>query len=182
MQNNKMKKHKVYDENPIAWLIDGWRGAMEKYLWIMWLIIALMLLIAFAYGAMDNISIKSNFNVAPIILTLLPISVYTHTKLFSTDELVVLLNNKQMFIQTYAKYVFTGIVFVLVGILSIFTPVANSGYNLVVLLLEILAIFSLFNVFYGFLNDLYFAVVRKSNQQFVENINQDSTEEFENEN
>lgn len=176
--NNKMKKHKVYDENPIAWLKDGWGGVMEKYLWVMWLIIAIMIVIAYSYGVIaqtDTNNIIHTNQSAFEIVAMLPILAYIHFKLFTVDELIVLLNNKNMLIQTFAQYVFSGALFTLLGILYLFTPSPNNIYNITLVLLTLLGGFSLFNILYQFLNDLYFSVVRKSNRKFAETIsdNQD---------
>ena len=176
--NNKMKKHKEYDENPIAWLKDGWGGVMEKYLWVMWLIIAIMIVIAYSYGVIaqtDTNNIIHTNQSAFEIVVMLPILAYIHFKLFTVDELIVLLNNKNMLIQTFAQYVFSGALFTLLGILYLFTPSPNNIYNITLVLLTLLGGFSLFNILYQFLNDLYFSVVRKSNRKFAETIsdNQD---------
>lgn len=174
--NNKMKKHKEYDENPIAWLKDGWSGVMEKYLWVMWLIITIMIVIAYSYGVIEqtdtNNIIHTNQSAFEIV-AMLPILAYIHFKLFTVDELIVLLNNKNMLIQTFAQYVFSGALFTLLGVLYLFTPSPNNIYNITLVLLTLLGGFSLFNVLYQFLNDLYFSVVRKSNRKFAETISDD---------
>ena len=171
---NKLKKHKSYSDNPILWLKDSLSYILPTYLWIMWLIITLIIIVGYMYGLVSlSQYVPINFGQLSLpLLLILPVVAYLQHKIYTEEELVLLLNNENMLLGLFAPYVFTAILLLLLGIFSIWLPVFNDNLKLILYLLTMLCGFSMFNIFYAFINDIYFSISRLSQFKFAEQITQ----------
>lgn len=179
-----MKKYKDYDNNPISWLVDSWKYLLNKYLWVTWLVLTLLIISGEAYGVIDLKSFEypNGIVYALVVLLMLPISVYMSQRNF-TDEQLVLFMNKEMnnqngFLSLFAPHVFTGIIFLIVGVLSFINPDHNRTFNLIYTIILLLGLLSLFNIFYNTLNDLYYRIIREDTAKRLQNAKEEDQKLF----
>lgn len=191
-------KEKDYSENPIKFLWDTEKNFMSNYLWIMWMVIGALLTIASRLGYLDFSSFDvRSFRMPTLIgLGLIIIIAPYASKPFSEYELDVLMKSKatgmrdyNLFIGLHGPYVFAGVVFLLANLIALIVPFMSSeifsgDYSYLIidyLMLVLLGIFSLFNVFYEYVNDCYFARIRriKAEELAIENKMDTGIEEAE---
>lgn len=158
-----LKKHEDYARNPLLWLIHSWNNTMNTYLWVVWSILALILFIGQASNIIDvrNFHYPNTLELSFIVLLVLPILMILYGKIFEQDELIILLNDdKNELLNLYAPFVFSGLLFSIIGVLSFIQTNESVVFSMIYLLLLLLGLLSLFNIFYDMLNDLYYSVIR----------------------
>lgn len=167
-----------YDDNPIMLLWIGKKALLPRYLTIPWLIIFIALFWSNKNNIIDlditKISEYVDMSVAGLNFTLVIIS--AAIEVYTDEELKKLMKGKEndkvkniRFINLITPYVFTSLIFLVLGILSIIVPLINfeeiieiaNLISIIYIMLLLLGLFSLFNISYTIINDLYHSIGRK---------------------
>ena len=177
-----MGDYKHYDENPLELLWDTRKYILPKYLWISWFIlgIAVFCLMVLNYIDLSYIDAGNFIDTSISGLSFTLVIVSAAIEIFNDGDLVVLIrikNNKNIpgekMLGLLTPYLFTAVLFLLLGIVSLLAPYGTlvvstttaSILNFIYIMLVLLALFSLFNITYSILNDLYYRVLRDANNQ-----------------
>lgn len=177
-----MSKENIYsnfDDNPLKLLWVTKSRLMEKYLWII-LVIIIVFLISGKFLGFVNFSkwqIDSLLDTSISGLSFTMIIISASVEIFNNEELVILIkataNNKPngyAFLWVLAPYAFSAVLFLLLGIISIITPIIEldilqsfrDWFIIAYISLVVLSLLSLFNISYKTLNDLYYSIIRMS--------------------
>lgn len=167
-----------YDDNPFLLLWVGKKALLPRYLTIPWLIIFILLFLANNNNWIDlditKIGEYIDMSVAGLNFTLVIIS--AAIEIFSDDELKKLMKGKEdekvkniRFINLITPYVFTSLIFLILGVMSVLIPLINFEsidgiadiISIIFIMLLLLGLFSLFNISYNIINDLYYSIGRK---------------------
>lgn len=175
MNNNRRK----YDSNPLLFLYVAYQGLMSEILWIIWLILIVILIVLNLLGVIDSTKIKIgdtiDASIAGLSFTLIVVS--AALEIFSRKELIRLYNTKnigdsedgQLLMQVLAPYVFTSMIFLLLGILSVVAPTVviqistswKGVIKFIYMAFFILGMFSLFNICYDIVINIFNSVRRE---------------------
>lgn len=123
-----------YDDNPFLLLWVGKKALLPRYLTIPWLIIFILLFLANKNNWIDlditKIGEYIDMSVAGLNFTLVIIS--AAIEIFSDDELKKLMKGKEgervkniRFINLVTPYVFTSLIFLILGVMSVLIPLIN---------------------------------------------------------
>lgn len=175
MNNNRRK----YDSNPLRFLYVAYQGMMSEVLWGIWLLLIIILIVLNFFGVIDITKIKIgdtiDASIAGLSFTLIVVS--AALEIFSRKELIKLYNTKingnskdgQLLMQVLAPYVFTSMIFLLLGISSVVAPtvviqistVCKGIIKFIYIALFILGMFSLFNICYDIVINIFNSVRRE---------------------
>ena len=172
-----MGDYKKYDSNPLKLLWDTKKETMATYLWVIWCMMAFLLFIGACFNWIDLSNIDSSsfidLSVSGLSFTLVIVS--AALEVYHTDDLVILLKAKNeeevngyYFLQLLTPYLFTATIYLIIGMISIVSPLITisftSGvikiFNYMFIMLQLLGVFSLFNITYTILIELYNSTVR----------------------
>lgn len=167
--------YKNFYNNPLGVIWRSRKTLLSKYLWCAWIIIFLGLI----WGTYcKNIANFKGFNVANYFTASLTGLTFTlalfiaESKIFSEKELKILAVDEskgkkgQVLIEFFGPFVFTGIVFLITGTISLIVPYINIklsakyGNMLILIYLAVLmlGLFSLFNLIMNVMSDNYYSV------------------------
>lgn len=175
MNNNRRK----YDSKPLLFLCVAYQGLMSEVLWLIWLVLIMILFVLNLFGVIDATKIKIgdtiDASIAGLSFTLIVVS--AALEIFSRKELIKLYNTKingnsedgQLLMQVLAPYVFTSMIFLLLGILSVVAPtvviqvptVLKGIIKFIYIAFFILGMFSLFNICYDIVINIFNSVRRE---------------------
>lgn len=175
MNNNRKK----YDSNPLLFLYVAYQGLMSEILWKIWLGLIVILILLNLFGVIDSTKIKIgdtiDASIAGLSFTLIVVS--AALEIFSRKELIRLYNTKnigdsedgQLLMQVLAPYVFTSMIFLLLGILSVVAPTViiqistfwKGVIKFIYMAFFILGMFSLFNICYDIVINIFNSVRRE---------------------
>lgn len=175
MNNNRKK----YDSNPLLFLYVAYQGLMSEILWKIWLGLIVILILLNLLGVIDSTKIKIgdtiDASIAGLSFTLIVVS--AALEIFSRKELIRLYNTKnigdsedgQLLMQVLAPYVFTSMIFLLLGILSVVAPTViiqistfwKGVIKFIYMAFFILGMFSLFNICYDIVINIFNSVRRE---------------------
>lgn len=182
---------KDYSGNPLKYLWKTNHNFLPNYLWGVWLVISSILFVLNNKGYINQVDLNTgllavlSFIGIGVILIILPHA----TASFSMHELELLLESDAIderqdnqFLDLYSPYMFTLLVFVLTGTISLVsgyisikvTTDVKSLLKITHILLMILGIFGLFNIAYEGVNDRYYAVERS---RYVRELNKRNLKE-----
>lgn len=177
-----MKKYNHYDDNPLKLLWDTRKHILPKYIWKVWIAIGVFILVLIFFNLIDLRYISSNSfidsSISGLSFTLVIVS--AAIEIFEKDELVILIKSEknvkvpgEEMLGLLTPYLFTAILFLFLGIISLISPYItiefssffNSGFNFIYIMLILLSLFSLFNITFTILNDLYYKIIRESKEK-----------------
>lgn len=164
-KNGTSPKNKRYSSHPVKFMVDGKKGLMSKYLWWMWFLTCISIGIThyFAIININKLQIANFIDASIAGLSFSLVVVSAVLEIFNKEEISILFKRKNL-INLLTPYVFTSFIFLLLGTISILAPLVSITLShwVVIIIKYIyislltLSLFSLFNICYEIIMNIYF--------------------------
>lgn len=171
----KDKEYYEYEKRPLKFLWDTRKELLPNYIWKIWVSIGALLFLGTILNVVNinTLEVVGHIDLAVSGLSFTLVIVSAVFEIYNKDEMASLLEKPGdkkglALLETLTPYVFTALIYLIIGLVSIISPLLEIKVpdtivlvlNYTFIMLLILGLFSLFNITYLLLNSLYYSVIR----------------------